>query len=185
MHIYSNGIQGHGGLQTTSEVIWSQIWNLQSWLPWYQCEYCLQQPPRPWWPLRPWRPLNNLWGNMTSDLTSAIFSTLLSMWILPPMAYEAMAVSKQPRRSYDLRFDISNLNYSGIHVHNASNSHFGGLWGRGDLQMTSEVTSDLRIELGDLNYLCSHVSLASNCLQWPYLPRRPIMTHWPAWLRRR
>ena len=33
-----------------------------------------------------------------------------------------MAASKQHRRSYGLRFDISNLDYPGIHVHIASNS---------------------------------------------------------------
>ena len=54
---------------------------------------------------------------------------------------------------FDLRFDISNLDYPGIHAHIASNSHFGGLRGHGDLQMTSEVKADLKIELSDLNYL--------------------------------
>ena len=57
------------------------------------------------------------------------------MCILPQMASEAMATSKQPRRSFDLRFEISNLDYPGIHVHIASN----GLRGQGDLLMTSEV----------------------------------------------
>ena len=75
-------------------------------------------------------------------------------------ASEAMVASKPPQRSYDLRFDISNLDYPGIHAHIASNSHFGALWGHGDLQMTSEVKADLKIELSDLNYLCSHASLA-------------------------
>ena len=64
---------------------------------------------------------------MTSDLTSATLITLVSMCILPPTASEAMAASeatvasKQPWRLYDLRFDISNLDYPGIHVHIASN----------------------------------------------------------------
>ena len=44
-----------------------------------------------------------------------------------------MATSKRPRRSFDLRFEISNLDYPGIHVHIASN----GLRGHGDLLMTS------------------------------------------------
>ena len=35
--------------------------------------------------------------------------------------------SKWPEVKFDLRFEISNLNYLGIHVHIASNSHFGGL----------------------------------------------------------
>ena len=63
--------------------------------------------------------------------------------------------------SYDLIFDISNLDYPGIHVHIASN----GLRGHGGLQTTSEVTSDLKIQLSDLDYLCYHAPLASNCLQ--------------------
>ena len=42
-------------------------------------------------------------------------------------ASEAMVASKPPQMSYDLRFDISNLDYHGIHAHIASNSHFGGL----------------------------------------------------------
>ena len=70
---------------------------------------------------------------MTSVLTSATMITLVFMCILPPtaseamVAFEAMAASKRPQRSYDLRFDISNLDYPGIHAHIASNSHFGGL----------------------------------------------------------
>ena len=92
VHIASNGLRGHGGLQTTSEV-------------------------------------------MTSDLTSATLITLVSMCILPLTASEAMAASKQPWRSYDLRFEISNLEYPGIHVHIVTN----GLRGHGDLQTTSEV----------------------------------------------
>ena len=118
------------------------------------------------------------------------------MCILPPtaseamMASEAMAASKRPQRSYDLRFDISNLDYPGIHAHIASNSHFGGLWGHGDLQMTSEVKADLKIELSDLNYLCSHASLA--CKGFLEMietdnnnEQQPIMIHRPALLRRR
>ena len=79
---------------------------------------------------------------MTSDLKSATSITLVSMCILPPTATkamaasEAMAASKQPQRSYDLRFEISNLEYPGNHVHIASNS----LGGNGGLQTTSEVT---------------------------------------------
>ena len=77
------------------------------------------------------------------------------------MASEAVvAASKQPRWSNDLRFDISKLDYPGIHVHIA----FNGLRGHGGLQTTSEVTSDLKIQLSDLDYLCCHVSLASKGL---------------------
>ena len=68
--------------------------------------------------------------------------------------------SKESEVTFDLRFEIINLNYPGMHVHVAPNSHFGGLWGHGGLQMTSEDTSEVRFELSDLNNLCSHASLA-------------------------
>ena len=71
-----------------------------------------------------------------------------------------MVASKRPQRSYDLRFDISNLDYPGIHVHIASN----GLRGHGGLKTTLEVTSDLKIQLSDLDYICFHVPLASKGL---------------------
>ena len=57
---------------------------------------------------------------MTSDLKSTTLNTRVSMCILSPMASEAMVASKQPKRSYDLRFEISNPDYPGIHVHIAS-----------------------------------------------------------------
>ena len=66
--------------------------------------------------------------------------------------------------TFDLRFEISNLNYPGIHMHVAPNSHFGGLRGYGGLKTASEVTSHLGIELSDLNYICCHAFLASKCL---------------------
>ena len=69
---------------------------------------------------------------MISDLKSANMITLESMCIMPPTA---TAATKQPRRSYDLRFEISNLEYPGIHVHFVSND----LRGHGGLQTTSEV----------------------------------------------
>ena len=52
---------------------------------------------------------------------------------------------------FNLRFQISNLNYPGIIVDVVSNSHLGGLRGYGGLQTALEVTSDLIIELSDLN----------------------------------
>ena len=64
---------------------------------------------------------NDLGGHLTSDLKSATLITLVSMCILPPTASEAMAASKRPRKSYDLRFEISNLEYPVINVHIASN----------------------------------------------------------------
>ena len=78
---------------------------------------------------------------------------------------------------FDLRFETSNLDYPGIHVHIASKRHLGGLRGRGGLQMTSEVTSGLVFELSDLDNLCSHVSLASNCHYSPNFPGRPNIIH--------
>ena len=63
------------------------------------------------------RPPNDLGGHMTSDLKSATLITLVYMCILSLTASEA---SKRPRRSYDLRFEISDLAYPGIHVHIAS-----------------------------------------------------------------
>ena len=59
------------------------------------------------------------------------------------------------------QFDISNLNYSGIYVHVASNSLLGGLRGHGSLQMSSQVTYDPISEPIDLYYSCSQVYLAS------------------------
>ena len=84
---------------------------------------------------------NDLEGHLTSDLKSATLTTLVSMCILPPTASDAMATSKQPPRSFDLRFEISNPDYPGIHVHIASNGLRGhdSLRGHGGLQMTSEV----------------------------------------------
>ena len=65
---------------------------------------------------------------------------------------------------FDLRFEISNLDYPVIHVHVASNSHIVDLRGHGSLQSASEVANGLGIELSGLNNLCSHAFLASNCL---------------------
>ena len=47
----------------------------------------------------------------TSNLKSATLITLVCMCRLPSTASEAMAASKRPLRSYDLRFEISNLDY--------------------------------------------------------------------------
>ena len=65
--------------------------------------------------------------------------------------------SKISEVKLDLRFEMSNLQYHGIHVHIASDSHLGGF------QMTSDVKADLKIELSDLNYLCSNAYLACKC----------------------
>ena len=58
-----------------------------------------------------------------------------------------------------LIFDLSFHLNSGIHVHDASNSHYGDLQEHGDLQMTLEVSYDLKFWLSDLNKLCSIVLL--------------------------
>ena len=43
------------------------------------------------------------------------------------VASTALVASKQPQRSnFDLIFETSNLEFIGINVHIASNSHFGG-----------------------------------------------------------
>ena len=78
---------------------------------------------------------NDLGGHLTSDLKLATLIILVAMCILPLTASEAMAASKQPQRSFDLIFEISNPYYPGIHVHISSN----GLRGHGSLQTTSEV----------------------------------------------
>ena len=79
--------------------------------------------------------VNYLGGRLTSYLKSATLITLVFMCILPQMASEAMVALKRPLRSLDLRFEISNHDYPGIHVRIA----FNGLRGHGDLLMTSEV----------------------------------------------
>ena len=65
---------------------------------------------------------------------------------------------------FNLGFEISNLNYPGIHVHVASNGHLHGLCGHDGLQTASEVTSGLGIELSDINYPCSNAYLTSKGL---------------------
>ena len=72
---------------------------------------------------------------MTTDLKSANLIIPVSMCILPLTSSEAMAASKQPRRSFDLTFEIRKLNYPGIHVHIASN----GILSQSSLEATSEV----------------------------------------------
>ena len=69
-----------------------------------------------------------MWCSLTSI-------TLESMLILPRRAILVVSVamvaskvvSTSSESKFGLRFEISNLNYPGIDVHVASNSHFGGL----------------------------------------------------------
>ena len=51
--------------------------------------------------------------------------TFESLSILPRI--NILMASMASEFKFDLRFEISNLNYPGIIVHVASNSHFGGL----------------------------------------------------------
>ena len=82
---------------------------------------------------------------------------------------------------FGLRFEIINLNYHDTDVHIGSNGNSINLWGCGDLQMTSVVTSDLKFELTDLNYQCYHAFLASEyfleMIKRKEGRRRPIIIH--------
>ena len=53
---------------------------------------------------------------------------------------------------FDLKIELSDLNYPEIYVPNASKSHFHELGGHCGLQMTSEVKFNLRFEISDLTY---------------------------------
>ena len=101
--------------------------------------------------------LNYLGGHLTSYLKSATLITLVFMCILPQMASEAMVTSKRPQRSFDLRFDISNPDYPGIHVHIASN---------GPEAMAAskqpQRSYDLRFDISNLDYPGIHAHIASN-----------------------
>ena len=71
------------------------------------------------------------------DLKSATLITLVSMCLLPLPASlgasEAMAASMASKVKSDVGFEIINLEYPGIHVHIASSSYFGYLFGHGGL----------------------------------------------------
>ena len=45
----------------------------------------------------------------------------------------------------DHRIELSDLNYPDINMHVASGGQFGGPWGHGGLQMTSEDISDFKL----------------------------------------
>ena len=94
---------------------------------------------------------------MTSDLKSATLNTRVSMCIQSPTASEALAISKQPQRSYDLKFEISNLDYPGIHVHNASEATAA--------TKRPRRSYDLRFEISNLEYPGIHVHIVSNDLR--------------------
>ena len=106
--------------------------------------------------------LNYLRVYLTSYLKSATLITLVFMCILPQMASEAMAASKWPQWSLELRFEISNHDYPGIQVLIASN----GLRGHGDLLMTSgHLTSDLKsATLITLVFMCILPPTASEAM---------------------
>ena len=76
-----------------------------------------------------------------------------------------------PEAKFDLRFEISNLNYTGMHVYVANLV-------ASEAMAASEVTYDLRFELSDLNQLCSHAFLAFKCFPEKIdMSPRPIMIH--------
>ena len=71
-------------------------------------------------------------SNWTSDLKPVTLITLVSMCILPLtvifIASEAMTAEKTASEiTSDLGIELSDLNYPGIHMNIAFNSHFGGL----------------------------------------------------------
>ena len=49
--------------------------------------------------------------------------------------------------TFDLRFEISNLNYPGIHMHVAPNSHFGGLQMPSRSHLASKLNSLISITM--------------------------------------
>ena len=61
------------------------------------------------------------------------------------------------KAQFDQRFETGNLDYFGIYMHIASNSHFDCLC---SLQTALKVTSDLGVELCDLKYPVIHVHIA-------------------------
>ena len=91
-------------------------------------------------------------------LDSAIITTLLQAR-RPPNASVALKVT------FDIIFDTSNLNYPGIYMHIAWNSHFGDLRGHSGLQTASvalEVKFDIRFDKSNLNYPGIYVYIAWN-----------------------
>ena len=97
---------------------------------------------------------------MTSDLKSATLITLVSMCILPQMASKAMTASKQPRRSFDLRFEISNL------ITLVSMCILPPMASKAMAASKQPRRSfDLRFEIHNLDYPVIHVHIASNSHQ--------------------
>ena len=91
-------------------------------------------------------------------LDSTIITTLLQAR-RPPNASVALKVT------FDIIFDTSNLNYPGIYMHIAWNSHFGDLRGHSGLQTASvalEVKFDIRFDNSNLNYPGIYVYIAWN-----------------------
>ena len=81
-------------------------------------------------------------GNIREVELARCVNVTRGQWPYRPAATGAMTNRhvmlygiKWPRSSYDLRFEISNLEYPGIHVHIA----FNGIQDHGGLQTTSEV----------------------------------------------
>ena len=91
-------------------------------------------------------------------LDSAIITTLLQAR-QPPNASVALKVT------FDIIFDTSNLNYPGIYMHIAWNSHFGDLRGHSGLQTASvafEVKFNIIFDKSNLNCSGIYVYIAWN-----------------------
>ena len=78
--------------------------------------------------------------------------------------------------NFDLKFEISNLNYTGLYVQIA-------ILVASEAMAASEVKFDLKIEVSILNQLCYHASLACKGFL-EMIPtnndKRPIAIHGPA-----
>ena len=97
---------------------------------------------------------------MTSDLKSATLSTLVSMCILPSMAFKTMAASKPPQRSYDLNLKsatLITLVSMCIMPSTASEAMAASKQPR--------WSYDLRFEINILEYPSIHVHIVSNDLR--------------------
>ena len=77
-----------------------------------------------------------------------------------PIDHIAVRVSEA---KIDLTFEISILEYPGIHGNFAFSSLLSGLRGHGGLKIVPEAGFSLKIQLSNHNSLCSYVFLDSEC----------------------
>ena len=140
-----------------------------------------------WWPLRPWQPpdsLNGLryqfwpwiWNKqplLPWEPCACCLDHFGGLWGHGDLETASMASDV----NFNLRFEISNLNYPGNYVYVVLNTLFGCLRGHEGLQMTSEVATDLKFEISGLNNPCSSASLASIVFYLTNLARRKAEYH--------